>query len=301
MIYLDHLTLPTAEEESDFFFKQKVTYYDSYYPFQIFPNKGLERLDFDDITILYGGNGSGKSTLLNILAKLIGAEHDSIYNSTDFFGTYVQKCKIAYEDDSCTNKVRLSSDGVFDSMLDIRSLNQGIDKKRQTTIDEFLSLKNINPYYTDNLTPDKKELIHKIRENPMDNIDLLRKKTMANSKTLSNYTKTNSPANIREKSNGESAFDYFVNKIEGDGIYLLDEPENSLSPKLQRELVDFLRDSVRFYNCQLIIATHSPFILSLMGAKIYDLDATPVDLKNWTELENVRAYYDFFKSHEDEF
>jgi len=34
----------------------------------------------------------------------------------------------------------------------------------------------------------------------------------------------------------------------------------------------------------------------MRGAKIYDLDARPVDLKKWTELGEVRAYADFFAS-----
>lgn len=42
-------------------------------------------------------------------------------------------------------------------------------------------------------------------------------------------------------------------------------------------------------------------MLSIRGAKIYDLDENPVDIKRWTELENVREYYDFFKEHENEF
>ena len=84
-------------------------------------------------------------------------------------------------------------------------------------------------------------------------------------------------------------------------MYLLDDPENSLSPVKQLELVDFLTESARFYGCQLIIATHSPFILAMRGAKIYDLDADPVDVRPWTELENVRVYYDFFKAHWDAF
>ncbi len=58
---------------------------------------------------------------------------------------------------------------------------------------------------------------------------------------------------------------------------------------------------MRYFGCQLVIATHSPFILAFRGAKIYDLDANPVDVKRWTELANVRAYYDFFKAHEREF
>ena len=49
-----------------------------------------------------------------------------------------------------------------------------------------------------------------------------------------------------------------------------------------------------------MIATHSPFVLAIRGAKIYDLDEEPVDVKRWTELENVRAYYDFFKKHASE-
>jgi len=39
----------------------------------------------------------------------------------------------------------------------------------------------------------------------------------------------------------------------------------------------------------------------LNGARIYDLDADPVDIKNWWELENVRAYYEFFKKHRELF
>jgi len=84
-------------------------------------------------------------------------------------------------------------------------------------------------------------------------------------------------------------------------LYILDEPENSLSPKRQIELMEFIQNSARFLGCQFIISTHSPFILAMKGAKIYDLDENPVDVKKWTELENVRAYYDFFKKYEKDF
>ena len=50
-----------------------------------------------------------------------------------------------------------------------------------------------------------------------------------------------------------------------------------------------------------MISTHSPFILSMGGAKIYDLDEEPADVKEWTELPSVRAYFEFFKKHEAEF
>lgn len=81
----------------------------------------------------------------------------------------------------------------------------------------------------------------------------------------------------------------------------MDEPENSLSPEKQQELLRFLEDSARFFGCQFVISTHSPFLLSMRGAKIYDLDEERVDVKKWYELENVRAYYLFFKEHTREF
>ena len=46
---------------------------------------------------------------------------------------------------------------------------------------------------------------------------------------------------------------------------------------------------------------HSPFLLAMKGARIYNLDENPVMMRRWTELENVRTYYDFFKKHEKEF
>ena len=106
---------------------------------------------------------------------------------------------------------------------------------------------------------------------------------------------------LHHQSHGESFLSLVHNRFRGEGIYLLDEPENSLSPAKQQELVKFIEDSARFFGCQFVIATHSPFVLAIRGAKIYDLDEEPVDVKRWTELENVRAYYDFFKKHASEF
>ena len=81
----------------------------------------------------------------------------------------------------------------------------------------------------------------------------------------------------------------------------MDEPENSLSPEKQLELCQFLEESARFFRCQLIIATHSPFLLALPDAWVLDLDSSPVREKNWWELENTRSYFDFFWKHKDRF
>lgn len=82
---------------------------------------------------------------------------------------------------------------------------------------------------------------------------------------------------------------------------MLDEPENSLSIALQLELKEYLEVSSRFSNCQIILATHSPVLLSMKNALIYDLDSAPVETKPWTELENVKRYFDFFDSYREDF
>ena len=91
---------------------------------------------------------------------------------------------------------------------------------------------------------------------------------------------------------------FWEREIKEDSIYILDEPENSLSAENQIKLKQFIEDSARFYNCQFIISTHSPFLLNLLEAKIYDLDSIPVETKKWTELNNIKIYHEFFKEHE---
>lgn len=178
----------------------------------------------------------------------------------------------------------ITSDDVFDYLLNIRNLNEGIDLKREELFDEYLHLK-----YSQ----------YQIKS--IEDYDHLKKVNNARSKTQSRFVRNERMGNVREYSNGESAFRYFTEKIGENGLYLLDEPENSLSPKRQIELMKFIEDSARFMGCQFIISTHSPFLLSMHGAKIYDLDENPVDVKRWTELENVRICHEFFKRFESEF
>lgn len=60
MIYLSHFSFPHVEREYDFLLSQKRTCYDTYYPFQILSRHQLSMLDFEPVTILYGGKWIGK-------------------------------------------------------------------------------------------------------------------------------------------------------------------------------------------------------------------------------------------------
>lgn len=104
-------------------------------------------------------------------------------------------------------------------------------------------------------------------------------------------------------SNGESALNYLIDRFDNGKLYLLDEPENSMSAEFQERLANFLLFAVSDMHCQLIISTHSPFLLSLPGAKIIDLDDTSgyAKVKNWWELENMQTLYNLFAMNKDKF
>lgn len=284
MIYLESFIFPSEYMEFKFIENEKRTCYDSFYPFKVLSKNLFERIDFESITILYGGNGSGKSTALNVIAEKLELSRDSIYNKTNFYSDYVNLCEMYVEQEVPQNSRIITSDDVFDYMLDVRNINDGIDKKREDIFEEYLNTKGSS-----------------FQMSSLDDYDELKKINYARRVTQSKFVRKKLTDNIREYSNGESAFKYFIEKIEENGVYILDEPENSLSPKRQVELVKFIEDAARFLGCQFIISTHSPFMLAMKGAKIYDLDESPVDVKRWTELENVRTYYEFFKEHEHEF
>ena len=44
-----------------------------------------------------------------------------------------------------------------------------------------------------------------------------------------------------------------------------------------------------------------PFMLGILNAKIYNLDAKDFKVRKWSELENARYSYDFFKSRKNEY
>ena len=102
-------------------------------------------------------------------------------------------------------------------------------------------------------------------------------------------------------SNGETSLRFFEEFLLPDALYLLDEPEVSLSPANQVLLAEEINRLSRFLGCQFIIATHSPFMLGTLDAKIYDLDSDDYKVSRWSELENVRYFYDFFRKRKNEF
>ena len=284
MVYLKSFKLLNSEEEMYMLSGETRTYIKNNYPFLIFPNKKLENISFSDITIFYGNNGSGKSTLLNIIANKIGASRNLQLLKGENFINYLKLCKYDMNNSSCFEIKMINSEDIFDYLINIKCINSNLANQRNSLVKEFVN----NKYYK--------------KANEVTDIEEMKKVINARKKTMSKYVRENILAkDIVEQSNGETALMYFTKEITENGIFILDEPENSLSPIMQIKLAKFLEDSVRFFNCQFIIATHSPFILGIKDALIYDLDSIPVKTRKWSELDNVKEYYNFFKDREEEF
>lgn len=285
MIYLKKFTLLTDRQEHDIVFGKEIRrIFNSYYPIGLFSSKDLKELTFSNITIFYGGNGSGKTTLINMIAEKLEATTKSRLEKGSFFDIYVEDCKYDMSYEEPIDIKLISSDDVFDYLLDVRSINTNVNRKKEKLSREYLEHK----FHSGN--------------NNFDNYEELREVYDSKTKSMSKFVRDRlGNNNIVEQSNGESALMFWEREIKEDSIYLLDEPENSLSAENQLKLKKFIEDSARFYNCQFIISTHSPFLLNLLEAKIYDLDSVPVVPRKWTELPNIRVYYNFFKERESEF
>ncbi len=294
-MYLASFTLPDEKTETGYIISCGRDAYKSFmscypqdlYPFKVFPPKGLTKLTFEPLTILYGGNGSGKSTLLNVMAEKLGLEHASPANHTPYFEEYLSFC--GYSLSPGNKKIPresriITSDDVFDFLLNIRTVNQGIDRKREELFAEYRASRE------DGFT---------LRS--LEDYEELKRHNEARGMTKNAYTAKRLPQSLTAHSNGESAMAYFTDQIQGNALYLLDEPENSLSASMQRELAAFLQDSARFFGCQFVISTHSPFLLSMKGARIYDLDQVPASPAKWTELKEMREFFALFKSYEEAF
>lgn len=284
MIYLKSFELLNENREHGLFDIERRRIFNNYYPIGIFTNKELEEIKFDRITIFYGGNGSGKTTLLNIISEKLESIRKSKIDKGSYFDLYVDKCSYEMSFEEPMEIKTITSDDVFDYLLDVRSINSNVNRRKERLSREYMEAKFSS------------------KNSSFDNYEEVKNAYDSKTKSMSRYVRDRlGNNNIVEQSNGESALLFWEREIKEDSIYILDEPENSLSAENQIKLKKFIEDSVRFYNCQFIISTHSPFLLNLLEAKIYDLDSIPVKTKKWTELENVKIYHEFFKEHESEF
>ena len=297
MIYLKSYTLPTLEEEIDVaerYWSRKAggNPHPAAYPYGIFPFKGLRRIEFSEVTVFCGGNGSGKSTLLNLIAESLNLPRITPFNTSEFFHEYIRyMCRwdVPEKRGIAPGSAIYTSDDVFYGLIDRRVENFETEDRRAEAA----------AFYRDEKAKMMQGASFTFRS--LDDYDKLVKRLEVRHKTMSKYVTAHAGNLTTPDSNGQFALNFFREHFRDDCLFLLDEPENSLSPKYQLEVAALIEQFARFFGCQFVISTHSPFFLSMKGALLYDLDSNPVETRAWWELENMRTYYRLFRDNREKF
>lgn len=102
---------------------------------------------------------------------------------------------------------------------------------------------------------------------------------------------------LHRQSHGEAFLALLTNRLQGDGIYLFDEPEAALSPQRQLSVLTLLHRLV-YHQSQIIVATHSLILLAYPNARIYEFSADGIKTVKYTDTEHYLITRDFLNRHE---
>jgi predicted ATPase len=238
------------------------------FPFSVPVVAGLDRIELATaVTFFVGENGSGKSTLLEAVALAAGLP---------FVGS---------EDGSRDGSLRPQRD-----LASVLSLGW----TRRTHRGFFLRAEDFFGFQR-RLARERVELTQRLTEIDVeyrDRSDLARglaKGPIAGS-LLEMERRYGADPDAR--SHGEAFLALFSSRFVPQSLVLLDEPEAALSPQNQLGLVALILSMVG-QGAQFIVATHSPIVLSVPGARILSFDRGRIEEAAYEELEHVRLTRDF--------
>ena len=97
---------------------------------------------------------------------------------------------------------------------------------------------------------------------------------------------------FHKQSHGESFLSLVLNRFEGNGLYILDEPEAALSPQRLLSLIVAIEDLVG-KNSQFFIATHSPILMACPNAEILQLTEDGIRSVPYRETEHYQITKQF--------
>jgi len=95
-------------------------------------------------------------------------------------------------------------------------------------------------------------------------------------------------SDMQAYSHGEAYLTILQKRIQDKGVYILDEPEAALSPIKQLSLIAFILDALKNKKTQFIIATHSPILMGLPGAALYEIQEDGMRRVEYKETEHYR-------------
>lgn len=100
---------------------------------------------------------------------------------------------------------------------------------------------------------------------------------------------------LHEQSHGESFFSAFMYRLRGNGLYVMDEPEASLSPFRQLSMLSRMHELIRNHS-QFIVSTHSPILMAYPDAIIYQLTSSGIEQVSLEETDHFNLTRQFLNN-----
>lgn len=98
---------------------------------------------------------------------------------------------------------------------------------------------------------------------------------------------------LHKQSHGEAFLAAFIYRFQGDGLYILDEPEAALSPLRQMSMLRRIHDLVEA-GSQFIISTHAPILMTYPHALIFELTETGMQETTLEKTSHYKIMEQFF-------
>lgn len=102
---------------------------------------------------------------------------------------------------------------------------------------------------------------------------------------------------LHNQSHGESFLALALNRFHRNSLFILDEPEAALSPSRLMTLITRIHQLVQ-ENCQFIISTHSPILMTFPGADIIQFTDDGVTHPAYQETEHYQLTRRFLENPE---
>ena len=234
------------------------------YPFSIPVIKYFKKIIFKKpITFIIGENGSGKSTLIEAFAKYCGFNEEGGSRNIKFStrNTTSDFCKYLHAEVSTEFR---RFDGYFLRSETLYNLASEIETRCELTL--------LKPeFWGDYLPPEGTSAYgYNYEDVPSDYGDI----------------------SLHKQSHGESVLSLLTNRISKRGVYLFDEPETGLSIHSLFMMLNIINNLIKI-DAQFIICTHSPILLAIPNADIYEIKDGALNLVQYedTSYYNLTKYF----------
>ncbi|MEP7252869.1 MAG: AAA family ATPase [Ginsengibacter sp.] len=230
------------------------------FPFNVAAVKFAKQINFNNkVTIFIGDNGCGKSTLLetialNLTLPLIGG------HIQDHAGFEAARALQPYVEIEWRRQV---NSGFFFRAEDFSDFINSVENENRKIRDDLRELKGV----VDD------QIIKQMSESMNYSLNRMRKE----------YGE-----NMQAFSHGEAYLKILQTRIGDKGIYILDEPEAALSPLRQLSLIFFITEVLKTKNTQFIISTHSPMLMGIPEALIYEIKEEGMERVNYRDTDHYR-------------